>query len=227
MALPKVSAEMKTALLIQSFPGANATVARHWPFYKLSGLDLFGVGREGNGCVWPEGVKAVKNIGVDSYINGNNLPSRLVECFRWFYADAIFLEYTHCMVIEYDGIFCVPPPAPPEVAGHLAGYLMPPMKSLKFFHCPWWLSREAAIKFVAKGDELIAAGDYEHGNPDFFFGYVWQVLDIPVLPLVGTYSRNTIDGASSLQECRDLFHTKSMWFFHGVKTEMQLNAITG
>lgn len=217
---------MKTALIIQSYAGANATVARHWPFYKRSGFELFGVGRTNTRCEWPEPIPT-KDIGEDSYINGDNLPRRLVDCFRWFITDPIFYGFNDACVIEYDTIFLKEPPCQPyhPVNAHRAGPNIPPMKSQSFYHNPWWVTRGRAIEFVLKADELLNRGENECGHPDFFFGLVWQEIGIEVSHLWGTFSRNSLDIPSDRILARDRIRAGELWAVHGVKTAAQLDEI--
>lgn len=216
---------MKTALLVHSFAGANETVKRHWEFYKRSGFDIFGVGRTNTVCVWPESMRT-KDIGVDAYIDGDNLPRRLVDTFDWFLRDEIFQCYTHCCVIEYDGIFLsAPPPVEVVAAAHLAGGKYPGFTSNQFHHCPWWLDRESAGKFVEQGRLMIGRGDIEKGSPDFFFSLAMEQAGIPVKHLEGTYSRNSLDIAEDRKQCQTLIRAKLLWFVHGVKTQEQLEEI--
>jgi hypothetical protein len=222
---------MKTALIIQSYAGANATVARHWPYYKRSGFELFGVGRTNTRCEWPEPIPT-KDIGEDSYINGDNLPRRLVDTFRWFIEDPIFKDFTHAMVIEYDTIFLRPPPDDTEIvlAAHRAGPNIPPMKSDGFWHNPWWLSKMAAMLFMTEGKLLLDRGENEMGHPDFFFGLVWQFvtkkfIEFKPSHLEGTYSRNSLDIPADRIQARDLIRAGAVWAVHGVKTQAQLEEI--
>jgi hypothetical protein len=215
---------MKTALIIQSWAGATEAVKRHWPFYKRSGFELFGVGRTNTRCEWPEPIPT-KDIGIDSYINGDNLPRRLVDTFRWFVEDPIFQSFTHACVIEYDLIFLREPPVIPAVGAHRAGPNIPPMRSNSFYHCPWFADREHAKQFVAKGDELLVKGDFELGNPDFMFGLIWQELGVPVEHLDGTFSRNSLDLEPDRKLARILIREGQIWACHGVKTADQLSEI--
>lgn len=217
---------MKTALIIQSYAGANAIVARHWPFYKRSGFELFGVGRTNTRCEWP-GPIPTKDIGEDSYINGDNLPRRLVDTLRWATDDKTFDDFTHFMVIEYDTVFLRQPPHDTElqVAAHRAGPNIPPMKSNSFYHNPWWFSRERAIQFALKGDLLLSRGENELGHPDFFFGFVFQELGMEVKHLEGTFSRNSLDIPSDRILARDRIRAGELWAVHGVKTQAQLEEI--
>jgi hypothetical protein len=215
---------VKTALLIHSYPGAADIVRRHWPYYKNSGMEMFGVGRTDGDCVWPETVPT-KNLGLNSYINGDNLPRRLVDTFRWFLDDPVFQSFTHAVIAEYDLIWLRPLPVIPAVGAHRAGPNIPPMRSNNFYHCPWILDREHAKMFVAKGDELLAKGDFELGNPDFMFGLIWQELGVMVEHLEGTFSRNSLDLAPDRIMARDRIRAGELWAVHGVKTAGQLAEI--
>lgn len=216
---------MNTALFIHSYAKANDIVQRHWSYYERSGFDIFGIGRTNTLCKWPKSMRT-KDIGLDSYINGDNLCRRLVDTFDWFITDPIFQMYSHACVIEYDSVFIRPPPQIEiHVAAHLAGGRPPGSKATRFFHCPWWLSREQAQRFVQHGNELLRAGEYEGGTPDFFFARVFEDLKQRIEHLHGTFSQNTIEKAQFQKECRTLIEAGIVWFVHGIKTPEQLKAI--
>jgi hypothetical protein len=218
---------MKTALIIQSYAGANATVARHWPFYKRSGFELFGVGRTNTRCEWPEPIPT-KDIGEDSYINGDNLPRRLVECFKWYDQDPIFKDFHTAMVIEYDTIFLrCPPILAIGAAAHRAGPNIPPMKASSFWHNPWWIGKAFVGEFIEKAEALLASGENECGHPDFFFGLVWDMVGWKTVPkhLEGTFSRNSLDIPADRIMARDRIRAGELWAVHGVKTADQLAEI--
>lgn len=226
---------MKIALIIHSYPGANDAVKRHWEHYKKSGMDIFGVDRIGGLGRWPDAVP-VKEIGEDSYICGDNLPRRMVDTFDWFITDEIFKNYDAAMVIEYDAIFIRPPPDLPD-AVHVAatrgggGVANSTTQTETFWHTPWVLTKCAAEDFVAKGRELLSAGIYENGSPDFFFGLVIQHLGVPVHNLevtqsnAGTFSRNSLDIACDLGLATEFARAGRVWYIHGIKDKAMLDAV--
>lgn len=216
---------MKTALFIHSYAAANENVRRLWEYYKRSGWDIFGVSRINTKCKWPENIPT-KDIGVDAYIKGSNLPQRMVDTYDWFVTDHRFDDYQYACIIEHDGIFIKAPPEPmAEAMGHWAGGPVSPNLAGGFYHCPWWLERSTAQRFVECGNKLIKQGSYENGNPDFFFAWVLEHLGVQPKNLDGTYSRNSLDIGSDRDQCRDMIRKNTLWFVHGVKTEEQLHYI--
>lgn len=216
---------MKTALLIQGYPSASQRIKDLWRYYKKSGFDIFGVDTEDGSCNWPEHIHR-KAIGKNAYIEGGHLSQKLCDCVAWFLSDPIFTPYTHVCVIENDVIFLKPPPAMDvEITSRLAGFQVLPMKALKFWHNPWWMSREIAVKFVAGAKELLAAGENELGHPDFFFGLVCERYNLPVVDLPGAFSQNSFDNQYSLEIGRKAVR-EGAWVVHGVKTLDQLKYIT-
>lgn len=218
---------MKVALFIHAFPGVESTLARHWPYYKRAGWDIFGVGRENSAIQWPESM-LTKDIGPNGYIDNGKLPERLVETYRWFLTDYRFHEYSHAAVIEYDSIFTAAPrlvDVPFMVGANLAGHRHGNFKAEHFYHNPWILSVIGAKMFVTKADELLAKGEREFGHPDLFFGLVWQELGAPVRHLDWTFSRNTIESEEDQTMARERILSGKVIFCHGIKTEAQLKAV--
>lgn len=214
---------MKTAVLVQSHSGANPLVARHYPWWRKSGLDLFGIGRENTNCVWPKEMPSFR-IGQEGK---SDLSDRLVKTFDLFLSDPRFDGYTHCMVIESDAIFLAPPPYDHiEAAATHAGGPIAGLKAKEFFHTPWWLSRAMAERFVAMGASMVKRGDVEKNTPDFFITLAFEYLKEPIGWLAGTYSRNTLDIQRDLLEVRGLVRDKKLWYVHGLKTQQQLDFIT-
>lgn len=222
--LPVMDSDMKTALLIQNYHSAKERIQWMWPFWKKSGFDLFGIDTEDKECFWPEKIP-IKKIGIDAYIEGAHLPQKLIDCFRWFVEDEIFADYTHCCVIENDTLVLKIPYFDSLYAGGIhAGYKLPPMLANKYYHNPWWLSRNACERFVCCGQELIDEGKNECGHPDFFFGYVMEQLEEQVTEFTGTFSQNTILDDWQINPAREAVRAGA-WAIHGVKSKSVLDAI--
>jgi len=219
---------MKTVLFIHSFQGANDRVKWLWPYYKHSGLDIFGVGRTNTKCEWPEPIPT-KDIGEDAYISGANLPLRLVQTFEWFINDPLFKDYTHAMVIEWDSIFLGrPPEIEVKIAGTMSG-MWPDASCVggghPFFHCPWWMSRDCAEWFVKAGADALEKRILGCGSPDLFIGKVCHDNQMPVFKLEGTFSKNSLDIPAHQELARSLIRENAVWFVHGIKSREQLNSI--
>ncbi len=216
---------MKCALLIHGYPGCEDGLRRHWPYFKKSGLDLFGIGREGHIMQWPESM-VTKDIGPNGYIEGGQLPERMTHTFRWFRDDPRFANYTHAMLVEWDVVFLRPPPEITNpVCANKAGSFDHNGKGISFFHGPWTLSKLTADLFVQKADELLAKGERTGGTPDFFFGLVWDELGVTVQHLEGTFSRNSLDIEADRIMARDRIRSGECWYVHGIKSKSQLDFI--
>lgn len=214
---------MKTVLFVQSHSAANPLVARHYTWWKNSGFDIVGIGREDTNCVWPAEIPTFK-IGREGK---GDLSDRLVKTFALFLNDPHFVDFTHCMVIESDAIFLKPPPYEHiEAAATHAGWFIPGLKAKDFFHTPWWLSRAMAERFVKEGTQMVKDGEVEKNTPDFFIALAFERLGIPIGWLEGTYSRNTLDVPRDLDEVRGKIRANVLWYVHGIKTPHQLNYIT-
>lgn len=222
--LPEMDNQMRTALLIQNYHNAKDRIQWMWPFWKKSGFDLFGVSTTDKECFWPEPIHS-KKIGIDAYIEKKHLPQKLVDCFAWFLEDMIFDKYTHCCVIENDTLVLRIPQFDSLYAGGIhAGYKLPPMLANKYYHNPWWLSRNACERFVCCGQELIDEGHNENGHPDFFFGYVLEQLEEEVTHFQQTFSQNTILDKWQIDPAREAVRAGA-WAIHGVKSKSVLDAI--
>lgn len=210
---------MKTLLAIQGYPGANDAVARHWTYYVNSGADtILGIGTEDGGCKWPPGLLYL-NVGPNAYIDRGHLPRRLIEtidvCLKCGYHDRI-------IVIEYDVLFFKPlPELPPGFHGQLAGYNFPPFKCQRFYHSPWVFDHETAREVVARGREMLAAGETEKGNPDMFIGLLVETYNIPASPLENCFTQNSLDNPAMLEEARQR-RLNGLVAVHGCKTAEQL-----
>jgi hypothetical protein len=215
---------MKAALLIHAYPGCEAGLIRHWPYFKRSGCDLFGVGREGHVMQWPESM-VTKDIGPNGYIESGQLPERLTDTFQWFLEDPRFGQYTHAAIVEWDSIFLKPMPQLDGPAyAQLAGGNIAGLKARQYYHNPWILDRPTAQNFCDMADKQLAVGDRECGNPDFFFGLVFEKMNFAVEPLEGAFSRNSLDRLEDLELARDRVR-QGYWLVHGVKTPAMLEGI--
>lgn len=215
---------MKTALLIQNYPAAAERVKLLWSYYRRAGLDIFGVSTEDGECFWPEAIPA-KKIGINAYIQAGHLSKKLADCFDWFLTDPLFQSYDSVCVIENDTIFLGPfPDHGYHVTARLAGGPVPPMKAGRFWHNPWYLTRDMAKRFVSGAKELLAQGENELGNPDFFFGFVCERYMLPVVDFPGCMSQNSFDNPHSVEVGRRAVK-EGCWCIHGVKTKAQLDAI--
>jgi hypothetical protein len=214
---------VKSVLLaIQSYPGANETVARHWPYYLQAQADeIIGIGTINGACRFPNEVRTYQ-IGIDSYVNGDHLPRRLVNTIE------VCLQHAkhHIIAIaEYDTVFFRPIPRDLDgVYAHLAGGQLPGRKATRFFHGPWIFDRDSAEVIMRFGNEMLADGDIECGSPDVFFGRMADRFGFSVKSAFLEYSRNSLDIPHQLEEARQAYRAGAVCI-HGVKTEDQLQAL--
>lgn len=213
-------------LAIHSYPGANATVKRHWPYFLAAGVDrIVGISTENGGCEWPDGIETTE-IGDGKYMNGPNLPTRLVRTMQWCLSQ---VEDRFC-IIEYDTLFFRPIPKDWKgVAAFRAGGQTFGSKSTCFYHNPWLFDRESGEKLVAEMWKIIYEGHCGYGtpesSPDVFFGMACERADIEVQQLLYEYSRNSFYRPEFLDEARQHIR-EGCHVVHGVKKEEELTYIT-
>lgn len=223
---------MKTLLVILSYAKANETVARHWPYYELTGCNILGVGREDSDCRWPTGPENRSmighiEVGKDSYVNGDNLCRRIVDVLERLVDGQEFQAYTDFLLTEHDAIFLHGLPG--HMGGMittLGGYGGSGFTGTKFYHGPWWVDRQTAGEMVLYGRRMLKLGLIETGFPDRFIGLMDDLYDLGVsYSDEWTYSRNALDRPEYIQEARKAIE-RGAWYVHGIKTEAQLKAVT-
>jgi len=178
-------------LTIHTFPDANPTVRRHWPYYEKAGADkIILITTNDGGCEVPPGVTH-EMIGPSLYIRGRHLPSRLLRTFEHLIS---FTKSDWFAVAEYDTLWFKPIPRdlPLGLTSHLAGGKMPGSHCNFFCHNPWIVDRDTACKIVDTGNEILHSGNFDP-SPDLFIGHVAEVAGIKVhTDILKSYSRNTI-----------------------------------
>ncbi len=225
---------MSVLLAIMSYPGGNATVHRHFPFFKRQGADwIYGIGTTDGGCEWPNGISGEIDVGGDRYIDGPHLPTRLLDTIETL----LLRPWRHLCLAEYDTLFLKPIPVESvkTVAGHFAGGPTWGSKAKCFVHNPWCFARDSAIRFLGAGRGAIAGGmcpdRLPHGastpecSPDVFLAAVCEANAIPMqFDLWSEYSRNSLDVPGHLEEARQACRD-GVQVIHGVKTNEQLEYI--
>lgn len=211
---------MKTLLAIHSYEKANDMVVRNWPYYLRAGADkIIGIGRTDSNCKFPDGIESFP-IGKDEYVNGDNLPSRLVRTFERM---LMYSDYDLFVVIEPDLIFYKPLEFTGGVAAHLsAGPIS--IWTASAWQNPWCADRENAKRIVAAGDELIKEGDIQHGMPDRFFCLIKDRMGVQCQNIPG-FSRNTIHTFEDAEMGAKVCAYGNGVFIHGVKTDSILRKI--
>ncbi len=214
-------------LAIQSYPGANPALERHYPYFKrLEANHIYVIGTE-TGHNWCPPDAELVICGPDRYMDGPHLPKRLIGTFEWLLHLQPQEEWL--CVCEYDTLIfnrirmeAMELAAAAHMAGHHEDY--------HFWHNPWILHREVAQKFIGEGTRVIEEGKCTYGSaessPDVFFGLIMHRLGIAVNTLLWTeFSRNSLDCAGDLDRARDAFRS-GIDVLHGVKTQQELEYIT-
>ena len=216
-----------------SYPGANATVQRHWPYFQRQEADwVYGIGTIDGKCEWPEGVHPL-DVGEDRYIDGTHLPRRLLDTIEIL----LLRPWRVLALLEYDVVIfkSMPFDRVETSAAHFAGGQTWGSQARWFAHCPWVFARDTAIRFLKAGREALAEGivpERASGNPsvpeaspDCFYGYVMDRAGIPFQrDMWQEYSRNSFDVPGHLEEARQAYRD-GVSCIHGIKTQEQLDFI--
>ena len=208
-------------LCIQTYPGANDAVMRHYPYYERAGADkILGVTTIGGGCYWP--TANVVEIGPNRYVSGSHLCNRLLDTI----AAALERGASEIIAAEYDTLFFKPLPLlPPGLTMNRKGGGSDGFKGSAFYHGPWCMEAHTGAKVVEFGREMIKRGDIERGFPDRFIGLLAEQAGITVNESVFTsYTQNTLDRPEFLEQARQAVKDGAT-AVHGVKTQAQLEAI--
>lgn len=201
---------------VHTFPGANETLARHWPLWQRAGFArLVAIGTTGGGCVYPPGAEHVE-IGADRYIAGDHLPRRLLDTARWCLAQT---EWDFACLLEYDCPLFRPLPALlPGFTGLYAGCRPPGCDCAFFFHWPFIADRPTWEQIITVGEKQLARGDLQMGSPDTFLGKVIEVGQIPChLFAFPGYTQNSIREKKHVIEAREAFRAGAV-SIHGIKS---------
>ncbi len=214
-----------------SYPGGNAATFRHWPFFLGQGANwIYGIGTEGGGCNWPQGINGVREIGADKYVDGEHLPRRLLDTIE----NMLLLPWRKMIIAEYD--VCIFKPLPAEevktFAAHRAGAQTWGSKAKSFYHWPFIFARDTAIEFLMAGKVALEDGicppREPHGastpecSPDVFTGFVLQESGIVVQEdLYTEFSRNSFDVPGDLEKARQAYRD-GVDCCHGIKTAEEL-----
>lgn len=165
----------KTLLAILSHPRDNELLAQNWPYLKLPGWDVLGVGSADGKCAWPGQVVARLDIGVDgrrdtpagSSIFG--LIDQEIAIWSWFIEHP---EYDSVCVMESDSIFTRRPPDRHPWPDVYLCNLMPNFSKEGLFstsvyaQLPRWSDRKTTEKLLASTLKLISQGRTEHWISD-------------------------------------------------------------
>lgn len=222
-----------TLVVVHSHAAANDMVAILFPHYKTAGCDILGIGRTNSKCIWPEPIPT-RDIGIDLFKTwvehkSDSLPKKLIGTLEVCLSD--FPQYNDYCIIEWDSIFVKPLPK------HTGGLVSVPcmvdnritpfqnMKSNIAFQCPWWFDKPTAEIAIRKGRELIEVGDIEEGTPDHFLGRIVQLSGIKYSP-IATFFRMEFETPELIEEARQRYRSKDVFYIHGFKKISQLTSVT-
>lgn len=226
---------MSTLLAVMTYPGGNETLQRHLPYFRRQCPDwIYIVSTTNDSQEKPPDTDGKHLIGGDSYISGRHLPQRLVDTID----DLLKAPWNILILAEYDTLFVNRirvEALEHAVAAHYAGGPTWGSKAkIGFHHNPFVFYREAAIKFVKEGQDVINEGvcdrqrgepDPPEASPDVFFTYVCERMLQPIQSnLWKEYSRNSFDLPGHLEEARQAY-LDGVDVIHGCKTQFQLDFI--
>jgi hypothetical protein len=220
-------------LLLQTYPGGNETLQRHWKYVPNSGTtDVWLITTEGGHCWVPAGFVSFV-CGKDSYIDASHLPERLLNTLEIGLAS----DHEHLLVAEYDCLFFNHiryQAMEHAVASHRAGSSTWGSKANSFYHNPWLFHREFAERFIEEGRKVISEGICTRGrgqpstpesSPDVFFGLVCERLNQTVQDnLWSEFSQNSFDIPGTLMQAREAYRS-GIDVIHGVKSKSEMEFI--
>ena len=208
-------------LAVQSYPGANGTVARHYPYWLNAGASrIVGIATAGGGCEFPNGMDSVE-IGINCYIKGTVLGRRLLDSIAWMLTQ----PENWFALIEYDTIFLreIPEPEPGTTMFHAGSYRLNGI-DIVFYHNPWIMDRGTAERLLAAGERVLRDGRDFLSSPDVFMGWMARESRVPVHQF-RMYTRNTLgDLPNDIAEARQAVKDEVV-AIHGIKTKEILDRI--
>lgn len=229
---------MKPLLVILGYQNAKATIYRHWKYYEASGCDIMGVGRVDKHVDWPYPIGERSfvfkcDIGVDSYVNGDNLPKQFVDLLAVLLDAPALKDYPSFFITEHDAIFTGPIPDRSERHDEdsglwtirAAGGLDANFRGENCFHPPWWIDRYTAWQMCMYGRRMLKARLIENGFPDRFIGLMADLYSISWKSING-FSVNLIDRPEYVACARSAIIDDKAFYVHGIKTAQQLQAVT-
>lgn len=226
---------MNTLLAIISHPKDNELLARHWPYFKMTGWPILGCGTEDGACVWPDYVPRLNTgkMGTVMTPAGSSiygLVEQELDIWSYFLKNN---QYDSVCVVEADNLFVRKPPEHPGSGLYLVTALpnyMPAgiFKMPVYFSTPRWGDRRVIEQLHAHGRGMFERGDVEHWISDRFPAWVCQLGRIPWLPQPA-WSPTPFQFGGTAQECwiRDARASIQVgcYCLHSVKHQWQLDAL--
>ena len=223
-----------TLLAIISHPAANATLARHWPYFKSTGWDILGCGSRDGKTEWPEPVPTL-NTGRISVIKSvtpaiDGLLEQELDILDYF------LEKTSSSdvcVVEYDGVFVRRPPPHPGglyLVSVIPNFQPHTFRTSVYFQTPRWSDRSTTQRLAKAGRALLWQGDVEHWMSDRFMARIAyrcgiKFQQIPAWSPFPCGSPDAADRAAAFIHDARAAITLGAFYIHGVKTAEQLTAL--
>lgn len=208
-------------LAIQTYPGANDGLKRHWPYFEKSGASrIVAIGTTDYLCSAP---CEIIPIGANKYIDGAHLPQRLVDTIKW----CLTQPEDKYLVCEWDCLFLRP--IKPDFKGFCtckAGGKLPKTKASSFYHNPWAMDRKTAEQLVVALEEIIADGECTGptASPDVTICLAADNLSLPVnIAHWKQFTRNSLDVPGDLELACEAVKTVDV--IHGVKLAKELARI--
>lgn len=213
-------------LAIHSYPGANDCVARHWPYYYLSGATrIVGIGTTDGKCQWPVDCESV-NIGKNKYIDGPHLPQRLADTIEW----CLTQPEERFIIAEYDVLFLGGVPQWTGAMLHHTGDKLPDAKASQFMHNPWCLDRESGARLMHELRAVIQEGHcqsrWPEASPDVALGFAVDRLKLPYREMEHMFTRNSLEEEGALDLAVAAVRDGAT-IIHGCKTPHAFDALVG
>lgn len=213
-------------LCIHSYPGANETMARHWPnFKKFGATRIAGIGTTDGKCTWPDGLDAVVDIGQNSYMKmkgkDDHLCRRLLDTVKW----CLTQPEDHFAIVEYDTLILRKFPHFSGIHAHLTGGQVNGSKTKHFRHNPWLFDRETGPALVAAMEAVLPdSAEYPNNSPDLFFGLAVERSQIEVKCNFKLFTRNSLDQNGDLELACEAAR-EGVHAIHGVKQDFEFESI--
>lgn len=225
----------KTLLAVISSASANDALRRHWPYFKLAGVDMLGAGTSDGKTEFPDNIPALHTgqMGVKKVLTGTAIYGLLmqeVDLLKHF----LSTDYQSLCVVEWDNLMVRPlPPHPGEL------YLVNMVPNFHpkhvfstnvYFSTPRWADRWTARQLFNTAKDMIVNGDVEHWSSDRFFAAVAyrakvRFQHLPSYTQLPLMPDGEDENDAFIRDARAAIEMGA-YSIHGVKTSDQLKRIT-
>jgi hypothetical protein len=218
-----------TLLVLDTYRKISPFLKTMWPHYLKAGVDMLGIERTNSPTDWPVNIPRLA-VGEDNFMRWCEHHSRTLLIQRWLdildrsLQSPLNDKYSDFCFSEWNVLFAKPiPEFNPPAMMTLAGGPQPPFKANQLFHTPWWIQRELIPEIVGMGKKMMLNGEYEQGAPDFFFGLIFDRMNIPWHKFP-CWPCNALVGDLLINQARKAL-LDGVVAIHGVKNEQQLAAL--